>query len=408
MTEPATAAVPRPGPTETQATAWWAVAAATGCGVAVSMNIGKLAVALPLLRDELGLSLVAAGWLVATFNMIAMLSGIAMGIVSDRCGALRFCIAGMVMSLAGSLLAVTFGTSHAALLASRIIEGVGFIAVAASAPALVSVATRPHDRRLSLAVWSCFMPAGACLSMATAPFALARGGWRGLWWLVIAIGAATLSMLWMQRGAYARAQSGPRHSMADVTAALRSPLPWWLSLAMAGYVIQFFTLVNWMPTYLREVRGLDATTVAWLTAVVVGANIPGNLLSGVLLHRGYSRGTVILTASALMLVFDLGIYSDVLSDGLRFALCIALNLVGGTLPAAVNSSSTALAQRPQQVGTLQGLYMQSANLAQFVGALAVSAAVAASGGDWAAALWVIAPIAAMSGLAGLRYRRNGH
>ena len=406
MPEPLPASLPRR--TEgAQATAWLAVVAATACGVAVSMNIGKLAVALPLLRAELRLSLVDAGWLVATFNLIAMLSGIAMGIVSDRCGALRFCMAGMALSLAGSLLAVALGDSHAALMASRIIEGVGFIAVAASAPALVSVATRPQDRRLSLAVWSCFMPAGACLCMAAAPAALAHGGWRGLWWLVIAIGAATATLLWLQRRAFDAAQSGARHSMVDVTAALRNPLSWWLALAMAGYVIQFFTLVNWMPTYLRDVRGLDAASVAWLTAVVVGANVPGNLLSGVLLHRGFSRGTVILTASALMLAFNLGIYTDILDDRLRLALCIALNLVGGTLPAAVNSSSTALAQRPQQVGTLQGLYMQSANLAQFFGALAVAAAVSSAGGEWSAALWVIAPVAVLSGLAGLRYRRDG-
>lgn len=386
------------------ATVWTAVAAATGCGIAVSMNIGKLAIALPLLRAEFGLSLVAAGWLVATFNMIAMVAGIALGIVSDRSGALRFCLVGMAASLAGSLLALA-GTGSVGLLASRVIEGLGYIAVAASAPALVSVATAPHYRRISLAVWSCFMPAGACLCMAATPAALAWGGWRALWWLVIAISVVMTLALWAHRDAYRAAASGPSHAMADAREALRNATPWWLALAMAGYALQFFALVTWMPTYLRDVRGLGAAAIAWLTAAVIAANIPGNLLGGMLLHRGVNRGVLVAAASALMLACNLGIYTELVDDRLRYLLCIALNLIGGAVPAAVNSSSAALARRPQQVGTLQGLYMQSANLGQFVGALAISGSVAAASGAWSAALWVIVPVAALSVGAGLACRR---
>lgn len=388
-----------------RATSWAAVAAATGCGIAVSMNIGKLAIALPLLRSEFGLSLVAAGWLVATFNLIAMIAGILMGISSDRFGALRFCLAGMVLSLSGSLLAVG-ASGSASMMTSRIVEGVGFIAVAASAPALVSAATHPDARRLSLAVWSCFMPTGTFLCMITAPTALGWGGWRTLWWLVIAIGVGVTLALWTHRRHYGRAASGTNHAFGDVRDALRSALPWWLALAMAGYAIQFFALVNWMPTYLRDVRAFDATTSAWLSAIVIGANIPGNLIGGVLLHRGFDRGVLVATVSVLMLACNFGIYTDSLDDRLRFLMCVVLNLVGGALPAAVNSSSAALARRPQQVSTLQGLYMQSANLGQFVGALAVSGVVAAAADDWSAALWVVAPVAAISAVAGMQYRRS--
>jgi MFS family permease len=52
-----------------------------------------------------------------------------------------------------------------------------------------------------------------------------------------------------------------------------------------------------------------------------------------------------------------------------------------------------LARTPQQIGTLQGLYMQGAQLGQFVGTPLIAAVVAATA-QWRSSLWV-------SGLASL-------
>ena len=46
----------------TPVTHWPAVLAAAMAGVAVGMNVGKVPLALPMLRVELGLNLVQAGW----------------------------------------------------------------------------------------------------------------------------------------------------------------------------------------------------------------------------------------------------------------------------------------------------------------------------------------------------------
>ena len=61
--------------------------AAALAGVAIAVNIGKLPLALPLLRSELGLSLVQAGWVGAMMNALAMAAALAVGLLAGRLGA---------------------------------------------------------------------------------------------------------------------------------------------------------------------------------------------------------------------------------------------------------------------------------------------------------------------------------
>jgi cyanate permease len=360
------------------------------------MNIGKLAIALPAMREEFGLSLVAAGWLVGMFNTIAMLAGVFAGVVADRVGALRFCLAAMGASAAGGLIALA-GAGGTALLLSRAIEGVGFIAVAAAAPALVSVASAPGQRRLALAIWSCYMPLGITLSLIVAPPVMAAGGWRGLWALVLVVTVAAIGAVVALRHDFAGVARGSSSAFGDVRGVLRSRAAWLFAASLAFFAVQFFVVVTWLPTYLREERGYDATLAATLTALAIAFNIPGNVTGGVLLQRGIDRGWLLALAFLGCLLCSIGLHLESLGDGVRYALCVVLAFVGGMVPAAVLSSSAALVARPQQVATLQGLYMQASNVGQFASALLVAAAVSASGGAWSASLVVTIP----TGIAGL-------
>lgn len=387
-------------------TAWPAIFAATLCGIAVAMNIGKLPIALPQLRTEFGLSLTAAGWLAAAFSTLAMLTGVFVGIVADRVGALRFCLLGLAASLVGGLLGLSY-PSEGLLLVSRLTEGVGFLAVAVSAPALVSAASAPGQIRLALGIWSCFMPAGASLCVLLAPLLVGGGDWRPLWGLVLAILAAALVALLSQRHHFARIGTRRYDAAADIRGALRQPVPWLLTLIFAAYALQFFAVVIWLPTFLKEQRLLSAGTIALLTALVIAVNVPGNLVGGTLLHRHVNRGRLIASASLAMGLAGLGIFSEALPDPLRYLCCLLLTGAGGLIPVAVLSSSAVLAERPQQIGTLQGLYLQGSNLGQFAGIPLVAAIVAANGGRWQSALIVTASASAICVVLGLLVARAG-
>jgi hypothetical protein len=102
-----------------------------------------------------------------------------------------------------------------------------------------------------------------------------------------------------------------------------------------------------------------------------------------------------------------GIFSEALPDGLRYLCCLILTGVGGMIPVAVLSSSVVLAAKPQQIGTLQGLYLQGSNLGQFAGIPLIAAIVAASGGRWHSALIVTASASAAGIVLGLLVARSG-
>jgi hypothetical protein len=68
------------------------------------------------------------------------------------------------------------------------------------------------------------------------------------------------------------------------------------------------------------------------------------------------------------------------------------------------ASSTVLARTPQQIGTLQGLFMQGAQIGQFLGTPLVAAVVAASG-RWSHALAVSGSAALIGVALGLAAQR---
>lgn len=387
-------------------TAWPAVLAATLCGVAVAMNIGKLPIVLPQLRTEFGLSLTAAGWLAAAFSALAVVTGVFVGIVADRVGAMRFCLFGLFASIGGGMLGLAY-PSELLLLVSRLIEGVGFLAVAVSAPALVSAVSAPGQIRLTLGIWSCFMPAGASLCVLLAPLLVGQNSWRPLWWLVLAILAASLGAVMAQRRHYAGIARRRHEGMADIRGALQQPAPWLLMLAFAAYALQFFAVVIWLPTFLQEQRTYSTGAISLLTALVIAVNVPGNLAGGALLHRHIDRGRLIAGASLVMGLAGFGIFSEALPDPLRYLCCLILTGIGGMIPVAVLSSSVVLAARPQQIGTLQGLYLQGSNLGQFAGIPLIAAIVAANGGRWQSALIVTASASVAGIVLGLLVSRSG-
>ncbi len=396
---PGLPAAPQAGPARTH---WPAVLAAALAGVAIAVNIGKLPLALPLLRSELGLSLVQAGWVGAMMNALAMATALAVGLLAGRLGAFGMVLGGLGLSAAASLLGLLAGSGagtparhFAWLMGTRFFEGAGMLAVAVAAPALISAAAAAADRRFALGVWACYMPVGVSLGLALAPALLPTLGWQGLW--VAASGVLVLASgaLWQQRAWYAAARSsGHPVPLAQAMGVLRQPLPWLLALCFGLWALQHFALIIWLPTYLKEQRGLSPGWVALLSCAMLLVNVPGNLLGGALVQRGWSRGRLIAGANLVTGLCAIGLFSNALPDALRFALCLLLSFVGGLIPVSAMSSSAVLARNPAQISAIQGLIMQGSQLGQFVGTPLIAAVVAASG-QWSSAAWVTAGAAAI-------------
>jgi MFS family permease len=390
-----------------EATRWSAVAAALASGILAAACVGNMPSALPLLQGELQLTLFASSWLVSMFNLIGLGLAMTFGLAADRIGADRLCLLGLAGLALGGLAGAAAGSS-AVLLASRVVEGAGFVAVAVSAPALIAAATAPGERGLTLGIWSSYLPVGASLALACSPLLLAGIGWRGEW---TAIAILTLAgMLWVARlrHRYDGVRGGARRSFADIRGALKQPVPWLLGIAFAAYTTQFYIVVVWLPTYLVSVRGAGLTQSALVTAVVVAANVAGTFYGGHLLHRHVPRGRMLIGGFLAIGFTTSGIFAPFLADGGRLAATIAYSAVAGVIPAAVLSASARYARSPAEAGTIQGLIVQISNLGTFLGP-PLSAAVVTWTGRWESAFGVLLLCTAIGlalGAVILRYERQ--
>jgi MFS family permease len=380
--------IPQGVPTSARAaTGWPAVFAAIFAGVVGACAFGKISPALPLLKEEFALTLIQSGWLVSAFNALAATGAILFGLFADRIGALRVCLSGVVLIGLSSALGA-FVAGAGALIALRLLEGLGFLSVIVSAPALIAAATAPERRGIAFGLWSTYMPFGVAWIVASSPSLLERFGWRGVWLLVAFAAAVCAAMLIAQSRRYAGVASGTRRSLASVGHSLAQPVPWLLGLAFAAYAIQHVTLMVWLPTYLLETRGIAGAAAALLTALAVFVNCFGALLGGWLIQRNVPRGLIIAATFVVITLAFIGIFASGLPDPLRYALAVFYSFIGGTVPTAALSAGMRYARSPAELGAIQGLIINVTHAGIFFGPPLVAASVT-WGGSWDAVLWVM-------------------
>jgi len=388
-------------------TRWSAVILALLAGVIAAAHYGKAPSALPEIRSQIPIGLIVGGWIMSVFSLTGMAFGIAAGTFADRLGARRLAMAGLATLSLGSLIG-GMADSGEVLLLSRIIEGIGFIAVAVAAPVLIVRASSRHDLQLSLGIWSTYMPAGMALAMVFTPILVAMTGWRLLWVGISLFTLLWLLLLWLEGHHERRTQqpaAPPEHSLLEnIQLTLSAPGPWLLSLSFGLYTLQWISLMAWLPSFMVEERGLSLQTTGLLTALVVAVNIPGNLTVGWLLRHGLPRWSTLLISGAGMGLTVLGIFHEGFSDSTRLLLCLLFSYFGGMTPGAALSGAPAVSPTRGQIGTVNGMMVQGSHLGQLLGPPAL-AALATYAGGWQETRWLMLAGAAGIVMMALLFRR---
>lgn len=378
-------------------TPWGIVFLLVGAGIVVCFQIGKAPPVLPFIMDELDMSLFAAGWILSIFSIIGLILGSVIGAVSDFLGYRRILIRGLLLAALGSLLGA-LSPSGPILLATRIAEGFGFLMIAVSAPSLIVQVTRSVDLRLALSLWSCWLPAGAALMMLITPLCTMCFGWRGLWVVNSFILAGYA--FWIRIGTRRLIRRSERRVfrigilLRDIRATSTSPGPLLLAVTFSTYTLQWLGVMGFLPTVLIEDYGLGAAQASILTGLMVAINVPGNLAGGWLLQKGVRRWRIIATASLVMGLCSIAIYSSALTFAARYTACLLFSCIGGILPASILSGVPVYAPKEELVATTNGLVIQGSQLGNVVGPPALALTVSQFGG-WHAAPLLLVSIAAL-------------
>lgn len=382
-------------------TNWKAVWVIFAGGLAAGAYMTKVPPALPTMRPELGLTLIESGLIQTMLYTIGAAAGVFFGVFAERAGVKRAALAGLGMMVAGGLLGALAG-GYGTLLASRFLEGVGFLLFVVAAAPLLAAATLPGDRATAFSIWSSYMPTGGTLALLLAPLALSSFGWRGLWVGLAAYTALCAALL--ARHVPAVRFGGGIGSLRLLAESLARPGSLALCLGFICYVGQWTSLMTWLPSFVVEQRGASPATASLLTAAYVAINILGNQLGGVLLRSGTPRWVVMAGGAAAMGVTAAGLLWAAAPDALRLACAMAFSVLGGVIPAAVFSGTTVHAKSPQHIGTTNGMVMQASHASQFAIPILI-AWVASRAGAWEASLHVMLALAVAGVAAGLAVGR---
>jgi len=383
-------------------TRWTYVGLLLACGIAASMQVGKVPPALGFIQRDLHLGLVAGAWVISMFSVVGATLGCLTGSMVDRMGPHRAATGGL-FGIAAASLAGSFAPLPWVLLVSRALEGMGFVMVVVAIPSLLVASASEHDRRFVPALWGIYMPTGMAISLATAQPVLHAHGWRVLWQLdaAVLLLLALALMLTPAPTVVVRGRALPR--LRELLRSVWHPGPLLLALIFACYTVQYMSVMGFLPTLLQA-QGTSAQAAGLLSALAVLANAAGNLSVGALLARGAVPRRLIGGACLVMLVAGAGIYLPALPAALRYLLVVTLAAFGGLIPASIFALVPRVAQDRQSSATTMGFVVQFSHLGQLAGPPAVAAVAAAAGGFQLSAL-VLMPAALGAFIAARGLRR---
>ena len=370
-------------------TRWGIIFLILFAGSVGAAQLGKLPGALPDIRADLDISLVTAGWIISTFVMIGAICSVAAGMTGDRFGHRRILLWGIALVAVGSF-AGAAAPDSASLIPSRIVEGLGYIAVISTGPAVITRAVADRHRAMAFGVWSFYMPFGMASMVALSPVLIsATGSWRGLWIINGMLAAIALVALLsaLQGERFQPIRNDSPVGLRDVWRTVSSAGPWVVAIAMGSYSLVYLSSMAFLPTFLIEREGMSAGTASVLIGIAIFMNAPGCLAGSWLLKRNVPAWIGIAIAHAGMAVCAAGLYQEGISFELRYALALALPFCGGLIPPIVLARAQVHAPSPALYGTTMGLVIQVISIGQFIGPPTMAALVAATG-DWQSGAWL--------------------
>lgn len=358
-------------------------------GVTTGAQLGKIAPLIPWYRNDLGLSLVEAGWLAAILGIFVAIAALPAGWLIDRAGLKRSILAGAAVLAAGGV-ALALADTTLAIFAARLVEAVGYLALCVALPAVLNDISPVNWKGPVLAIWSGFVPLGFATSdfLALAMLPLYS---PPAYLLVMALLFAVLAAgaLWLLGGI---AVSQPASSTGGVaqTLSLRVVL---VAGSFGAFVVLSVSMFTFMPSF---VAGDGAHFL--VSAGVIALSVPlGNVLASVLV-RGRGAGYM-----ARLAVFGFAISAvtavpafTLANPALATISALALAISGALVASAQFAAIPFVTPRGGSVPVAIGLVCQAGGLGTVFGPPLAAGVIETFG--WSGLGWFLSAVA-VAGLA---------
>lgn len=336
-------------------------------GYSAAVHVGKLSPAIPVFRKAFDLTLLQAGFALSLVQAAGMLFALLIGAFSAHIGLKRCLIAGLcalgIASSSGLLI------DHVAtLFFFRFIEGLGFLLVTLSAPAILKQICAAETMSLKMGIWSSYMGLGVCLALLSIPLLFQHFSWQSVWFALGLLSFALALCCYRFVHVPKITASFDFSAFLDtVKVTVRHPPIVCLALIFACYTSQWLTLVGFLPSiYLSHHIALELAGL--LTAGVAFVNVVGTLSAGFLMQRGLKSRHLMIFGFSMMCLGSWLALGDAISLPfvVQYLGVIFFSLFGGFIPTVVFAICLNYAPRANAVASSFGLVLQVSALGQFM------------------------------------------
>lgn len=331
---------------------------------------GALATSAPLMQDELKLTASQLGVLLSAFYYGYVAFMIPAGWLAERYGAKQVLAIGVaIWSIA--TLSTGLVTSFAALLAVRILLGIGESAAFPCASKLIAGAVETTRVGAANGVLSFGYLVGPAVGTLAGGLLMSSFDWRPVFILF-----GCLSLLWLLPWRRVRVGTVARDSAADESQPsfgriLRQRALWGASLGHFASNYSFYFILAWLPFYLVKARGFSMESMAWTASWAYLLNAASALFMGWAADRwvraGHSPDIAYKGAMALNHVGGIACMVGMVMLPVRGAIAslFAYELVCGLASPGIYAIPQIIAG-PKAAGRWVGVQNAAGNIAGFL------------------------------------------
>ncbi|GAB3889215.1 MFS transporter [Kibdelosporangium lantanae] len=293
------------------------------CQSSQALVTGGIALFLPLIRGDLGLSYTQGGTLAAASTLTYALMQVPVGVLADRVDTKKLFLVGLV---GVNVLACGFAVvdSYPWLVVNQAVSGV--FRSMAFAPGLILVGRQFPASKQATAM-GLYVAGGFSSSIVlnlVGPLLVGPLGWRGVFLVCAAVGVVTLVLYgWVGDAGVEKKVTRP--PLRELPGLLRHPV-----VAVTG-VIQFVRLAAvqgvamWLPTFVVVQKGYSIQTAGLLVAMAAALTAPSNIMGGYVADR---TGRPLAVVGVALAVVAASLVGFVLVDSLwLLVVVIAVNAV---------------------------------------------------------------------------------
>ena len=363
-------------------------------GVVAAAHIGKISIALPFILFDLNISTVSTGYLLSMFSISAVALCLIIGMLVNSKNAIFLIAVGFCcLSLGGFWGSESAGFSS--FLASRVVEGVGFVLIIVAAPYLISISTNPSSKQGAMLCWGMALPLGIALGILLFWPYLSGGSWEAYWQAIAALalmcGVGMLVLHWYEQrvlfpSLLIKRPSGPIDFGKYKGVGL-------LAVAFFIYNLQNLAIVSWLGQLAIDYLNLLDINIALLTSSIILMNVLGNLLAFII--RGKVKLVVLLIIVQVFIALAILCFFIVQPLLWKVPFLYVFSFFGGMLPGTLMSHVPQYVKSEADVPKGIGILVLGDNLGALAGPTVFAYAVFFADDWWGFAYVPFVALAAM-------------